>query len=147
MTFKTQGKIKSSGKTGTTSSDGIPCQGFKAAEPEHDNASGLPSGKRKHNPVIVTREVDSASPKLFHACATGEVFSSALLAFPKSTTGGKPVKANTLELLNGAILKIAHAHSKNGKRWEAITLSFNEMRINGAPTSSLGVERYWWRDT
>jgi type VI secretion system Hcp family effector len=35
-------------------------------------ASGLPSGKRQHIPVVLYRTVDSASPKLMQAASTGE---------------------------------------------------------------------------
>lgn len=149
MTFKTQGKITASatGKPGTSSSDGIPCQGFRIAEPNlYDAASGLASGKRMHDPVVLTREVDSSSPKLYHAYATGETFTIAKLVFPK-TSGGKVVSVNTLELTDGLILKIEPAPSKNGKRWEKIVLKFTGKKLNGTPTSSSGgAEHYWWRD-
>jgi type VI secretion system secreted protein Hcp len=146
LNFNNLGKISSSsaGGGGGKARSGIPCYGFKAAEPEHDPQSGLPTGKRMHKPVSITREVDSASPQLLHACNIGETFSSALLQFPQSSSSGK---INTLELLDGAIIKIEHPLSKNGKRLERLTLSFNGKKLNGATTHhSGGIEAFWWRD-
>jgi type VI secretion system secreted protein Hcp len=37
-----------------------------------DPQSGLPSGKRIHGPISVTKEFDKASPKLYQALCTGE---------------------------------------------------------------------------
>jgi type VI protein secretion system component Hcp len=41
-----------------------------------DAASGLPSGKRQHGTVTIVREVDEASPLLWQALVTNEVFKS-----------------------------------------------------------------------
>ena len=149
LTFNNLGKLIGSQVSKDSGSlSGVPCRGFKAAEPEHDHngaASGLPSGKRMHKPVSITREVDSSSPQLLHACNIGETFSSALLQFPQSSSSGK---VNTLELLDGAIIKIGHPQSKGGKKMERITLSFNGKKLNGGLANhSGGIERYWWRDT
>jgi type VI secretion system secreted protein Hcp len=37
-----------------------------------DPQSGLPSGKRVHSPLIITKEYDKASPKLYQALCSGE---------------------------------------------------------------------------
>jgi type VI secretion system secreted protein Hcp len=37
-----------------------------------DPQSGLPSGKRIHGPMTLTKEFDKASPKLYQALCTGE---------------------------------------------------------------------------
>jgi type VI protein secretion system component Hcp len=39
-----------------------------------DAASALPSGKRMHKPFTIRKEVDSASPLLYKACASGQHF-------------------------------------------------------------------------
>jgi type VI secretion system secreted protein Hcp len=151
LTLKTQGKVAAPGAKGHGSlapSKGIEILGFKyEVTTPFDIHSGLLSGKRQHSPVTITREVDSASPLLFHACVTNESFQSATLAFPKSGVTGTPVKENTLELTDGYIAKIGHAPSKGGKRREAVTLVYKGLKVNGAPAAtSGGVESYWWRD-
>ena len=41
-----------------------------------DAASGLPTGKRQHKPITITKPVDKASPKLAEAVVKGKVFKS-----------------------------------------------------------------------
>ena len=41
-----------------------------------DEASGLPTGKRVHHPVQVTRELGAASPQIWNALATNETLTS-----------------------------------------------------------------------
>lgn len=40
-----------------------------------DRQTGLPTGKRVHDPLTVTKTYDKASPKLYQALVTGERFS------------------------------------------------------------------------
>ena len=47
--------------------------GRSAVAPE-PAASGAAIGKRMHQPFVITKEMDSASPKLYQAVATGEHF-------------------------------------------------------------------------
>ncbi|MFW5836836.1 MAG: Hcp family type VI secretion system effector [Desulfovibrionaceae bacterium] len=37
-----------------------------------DTHTGLPTGQRIHNPFVITKHKDNASPKLFQACCKGE---------------------------------------------------------------------------
>jgi type VI protein secretion system component Hcp len=46
----------------------------KAAVAPRDAASGLPSGKRMHKPLAITKEIDKSSPLLSEACASGKHF-------------------------------------------------------------------------
>jgi|GEM_PF-2936101 len=39
-----------------------------------DSLSGAATGRRSHNPFVVTKQMDSASPKLYQACASGQHF-------------------------------------------------------------------------
>ena len=51
--------------------------------------TGLPTGKRVHCPMIVTKEIDKSSPKLFQALTSGEQMEDVTLEFyrisPKGT--------------------------------------------------------------
>jgi len=48
---------------------------------ERDAASGLPTGKRQHKPLTVTKAIDKSSPKLMEAIATGRVIPMVRLEF------------------------------------------------------------------
>lgn len=55
-----------------------------------DAASGLPTGKRQHKPLTVTKPIDKASPMLYNALLTGETIPSIELAAgnPAARSGG-----------------------------------------------------------
>ena len=44
-----------------------------------DTHTGLPTGKRIHGALKITKEIDKSSPKLFQALTSGEQFSEVLL--------------------------------------------------------------------
>ena len=150
LTLKTQGKVAAGakGKHGPLSfSDGIEIHGFEyGVTSPYDAGSGTLTGRRQHKPIIIIREVDSASPLLWHALVTNESFQSAVLTFARPSSSGAAVMYNTLELTNGQITNIGHSPSKGRRRREAITLIYQELKINGAPALfSGGLESRWGR--
>jgi len=70
----------------------------------YDAASGLPTGKREHNPIVVTKEKDSASPLLLNAHYAQEVFASLNLSFVRPSSGAGEQVYATISLTNGAIV-------------------------------------------
>ena len=117
-------------------SKGMECHGF--AYPvltQIDPSSGPPTGKRKHSPIVIRREVDAASPKLLQALATNEGFKTATLSFNRIGPDGKPVLARTIELTNGVIVHYAIRPAKDsgGKRYQDVTLAYEGLLVNGIP--------------
>jgi type VI secretion system secreted protein Hcp len=136
LQLKTQGKIKGSitkHKGTSDDSDGIECHGFnyEVISPR-DAASGLPSGKRTHKPIVIVREVDEPSPLLWQALCTNEGFQSATLSFFRPSAGGKETVYYTVTLTNGTISKIEYAPPFKGKKRQAITFQYEELAVNGA---------------
>jgi type VI secretion system secreted protein Hcp len=135
LEFKTQGKIRGSStknKGSRDSSAGIECHGFEfGVVAPYDASSGLPTGKRQHKPISISREVDSASPLLWHALCTNESFQSATLSFFKPSKGGKETVYHTIELTNGMITKIGYARPVRGKRCESLTIQYEELSMDG----------------
>jgi type VI secretion system secreted protein Hcp len=156
LQFKSQGKVKGQSTTkghSSTVSKGLQCHAFEySVAAQYDAKAGQTPGKRTHTPLVITREVDSASPLLFHACVTNEVLQSAKLSFVKPDSGGKEVVFHTIELTNGTISKIGYASPHNGNRpqaatkgnrLQAITFVYEEIAVDGAknvpiPYSLLG---------
>jgi type VI secretion system Hcp family effector len=137
MTLAKQGKIKGS-STRTEGnlkySDGMECQGFSYSPmTQIDPNSGISSGKRKHSPIVIRREVDAASPKLLQALVTNEVFTTATLSFSRLNPNGKPVAAHKIELINGTISNIKQAADSRGKWSQDVTLTFEELVVDGMP--------------
>ncbi|VVE46603.1 type VI secretion protein [Pandoraea iniqua] len=66
--------------------------------------SGLPSGKRQHLGMNVTKVIDKASPKIEQALCTGERLTKALLEFYHVTKEGHEEQYYTIELFNAVVV-------------------------------------------
>jgi type VI secretion system secreted protein Hcp len=130
-----QGKIKGAstkGKGGGKSSDVIEIIEFDfGLESPRDAASGLPTGKRQHKPIVIVREVDAASPLLWQALCTNEAFQLAELSFARPSGGGKSSSIQKINLTNGIIRSITHSPNSGGKRRERITMEYDTLLVNG----------------
>ncbi|RJR45802.1 MAG: Hcp family type VI secretion system effector [Desulfobacteraceae bacterium] len=70
-----------------------------------DPGSGLPTGKRIHYPLVVTKEIDKSSPKLQQALVSGELLTEVLLEFWHISPAGKEEKYYTIKLENAIVVK------------------------------------------
>lgn len=68
--------------------------------------TGLPTGKRVHLPMTVTKEVDKSSPKLYQALTSGEGLKSVVLDFFRISPEGKEEKYYTTKLENAIVVGI-----------------------------------------
>lgn len=76
-----------------------------------DPASGLPTGKRQHKPLVITKELDRSSPILYNMLCTNENIPQLELQFwtpqLKAAAGvGAEVQHYTLNLVNANIASI-----------------------------------------
>ena len=83
-----------------------------------DPASGLPTGKRMHKPMVVTKELDKASPLLYSALVNNENISEWELQFwtpqIKAATGtGQEVQHYSVKLVNANVASIAFRMANN----------------------------------
>lgn len=73
-----------------------------------DAASGLPTGKRMHKPIVITKELDKSSPLLYNALVNNENITEWELQFwrhsPSAT--GTEYQNYTIKLTNANILFI-----------------------------------------
>jgi len=139
-TFKGQGAGRDKDKIpGVAISYGV--------ESPRDAASGLPTGKRRHKPVVVTKEWGAASPQFFQAAATNEVLKSVLFEFITTNNYGKEEVDYTIELTNATISGFEgslHIGEKAGpiidaRELERITLEFQKITVTsvtGGTTAS-----------
>ena len=63
-----------------------------------DAASGLPTGKRQHKPLVITKQIDKATPLLLNALVTNENLTQVLIGLRQ---GGQQVA--TIKLTNASI--------------------------------------------
>ena len=72
-----------------------------------DAASGLPTGKRQHMPLVVVKEIDQATPLLYQALAANENLNDVKLEFRRYNPETQQVEWYfTIDLLNAAIASI-----------------------------------------
>lgn len=71
-----------------------------------DAASGLPTGKRQHKPLHVTKAIDKATPVALNILTNNENISSFRLDFYKPSRAGKEVQFYTIELVNASLAGI-----------------------------------------
>lgn len=85
-----------------------------------DAASGLPSGKVMHKPIIITKELDKSSPLLYNALCTNEAITEFELQFWTPQKGaaagaGAEKQHYTIKLTNASIsdIKFRMLNNKN----------------------------------
>lgn len=106
LTGKNQGKIEGScgikGREGTILVYALDHN----IEIPRDTHSGLPTGKRIHLPMTITKEMDKSSPKLYQALTSGEQLSEVVLDFYRISPAGTEEKYYTTKLENAIIVSI-----------------------------------------
>ena len=68
-----------------------------------DAASGLPTGKRQHQPITILKEVDKSTPLLWHALVNNENLTSWVLKFYATSAAGVEQQIYTISLTNANI--------------------------------------------
>jgi type VI secretion system secreted protein Hcp len=102
VTGAKQGQIKGGvtqkGREGT-----IPVTAFSyGVISPRDSASGLPTGKRQHRPVLVTSPTGPQTPKLFEALVTNEDLTAVELDVYEPNRTGVESLALTIKLTNAS---------------------------------------------
>ena len=86
-----------------------------------DSASGLPSGKRQHRPIRVTKPIDKASPLLANALTNNESLTTVRIDFYRSSSTGVEQQFYTVELLNARVTNISQSsNARNTGSWDFI---------------------------
>lgn len=68
-----------------------------------DLASGLPTGKRSYQPIVLLKLAGAASPQLLQACATNEVIKRVVIDFYRRDPNGMDINYYTITLENVSI--------------------------------------------
>jgi len=73
-----------------------------------DAASGLPTGKRQHKPITITKRIDKSTPLLFNVLVNNENIKDLYLMFWRKSKTGEEVQYYTIHLINASISEITH---------------------------------------
>jgi type VI secretion system secreted protein Hcp len=72
-----------------------------------DPASGLPTGKRMHKPMVITKELDKSTPLLYNVLVNNENITEWQLQFWRPSATGAEQQHFTIKLTNANIASIA----------------------------------------
>jgi type VI secretion system secreted protein Hcp len=101
--------------------------------PHHTGGVGgeasLAIGKRVHNPLVVEKQTDKASPKLYMALTTGEHFSDVTIKWYRINKQGKEEHYFTTKLEEAIIIDMSPAFSSVGDGAHLETMSFAYKKI------------------
>ena len=113
--------------TGSSSNMGwMYISSFSYVAPRDVN-TGQPSGKRQHPPVIITKEVDAASPKFLQALVTKEVLRSVKIKWSRGGNGRHSPRYTT-ELTHALITNIRRVALPGAKGpGEQVEFSYGKM--------------------
>lgn len=89
-----------------------------------DPATHLASGKQVVRPVVVTKEIDKASPLLINSCYTNEVSKTCTFTYTRTDTNGQTAAYLTVALKNAMITDFNHAADRGGTGVERLTFGF-----------------------
>jgi type VI secretion system secreted protein Hcp len=79
-----------------------------------DPASGLPTGKRMHKPMVITKELDKSTPLLYNVLVNNENITEWELQYWQPSATGAEKQHYTVKLTNSNIASIA-ARMPNNK--------------------------------
>jgi type VI secretion system secreted protein Hcp len=113
LTGETQGKIEGScdqaGREGLMEIYGW---NHEVVSPR-DAASGLPTGKRQHKPLVVTKPIDKSTPLLMNVLVNNENVTDYRLDMWRPSSTGDEEQYFTIELLNANIAGIRQEQLNN----------------------------------
>lgn len=92
-----------------------------------DAASGLPTGKRQHKPITITKPIDKSTPLLYNVLVNNENIVSWKLDFYAPSKTGKEVNFYTVELVNAAIAGITQQTTANGMATERVSFAYQKI--------------------
>jgi len=78
-----------------------------------DHASGLPTGKRMHKPMVITKELDKSTPLLYNILVNNENITEWELQFWQPSSTGAEKQHFTIKLTNANIASISFRLANN----------------------------------
>ena len=137
ITAAKQGLLKGDGQKGLESKI-VALRFHSEVMSPRDAATGLPTGKRQHKPLTITKEWGPASPQLWLALVTNEVLTDVVIDFvgidPK--TPGTMTLSHTIKLTNASVSSIVQSTDPlpNGttRQLEDVSFTFQKIEIMDA---------------
>lgn len=101
-----------------------------------DAASGLPTGKRQHKPIVITKEWGAATPQIINALVTNENLKQVVIQFYRHSADGRQEIDHTITLTNASVAdfkQYANAELHDGSteklQMEDVALTFEKIEF------------------
>jgi type VI secretion system secreted protein Hcp len=119
-----------------------------------DIATGLPSGRRQHQPIRITKEWGASSPQIMQALCTNEVLKKVLFEFTHTTKTGTTEVYYKIELEEATISCVkymtgeggeSNASAKHNQRndtleLEEVSFTYQKITVSHVPGSTQAVD-------
>jgi len=127
VTGQKQGKIKGSvTQKGREDTIMVIAVSHEVVSPR-DAASGLPTGKRQHKPIVLTKEIDKSTPLLYNALVNNENLPTFELIVLQPGPKGTAPKAYTVRLVNANIASLKTLVGEDGKVIEQVAFTYQKI--------------------
>lgn len=120
-------------------------------EKPRDAATGQAAGKRQHDPIRITKEVDEASPKILKAASTGGHLKQVVFQVYRTGAGGREELYETIRLINPIISSVHASGGGAGKSsapqeelsfaYEEIQYTYTEQKAPGSMKAEPGLAK------
>lgn len=94
-----------------------------------DPSTHVASGKQVVRPVVITKEIDKASPLLINSCYTNETSKTCVFTYTRTDTNGQTAAYLTLALTNATIIDFNHTADRAGNGVERLTFNFTSFEF------------------
>ena len=136
---------------GETAGGKIPVLAFVSeTDSPRDPASGLPTGKRMHKPIVITKEWDAASPQLYNALTQNENLPSVVIEFYKTNSNGVGEAFEVITLTNASVSSFKQYSSMPSgaalgerEKWvEEVGLTFQKIEIENKQSKIVAADTW-----
>jgi type VI secretion system secreted protein Hcp len=103
-----------------------------------DAASGQPSGKRQHSPVVFTKVVGPASPQIFQALTSNETLKSVTINLPGAEGSGYTVKLTNASV--SELKQYTELPNGQGPVLEDVSFTFQRIEVQDLGSRSVAVD-------
>ena len=108
-----------------------------------DPKSGLPTGQRSHQPLILTKNFDKSSPLLYNALTKGETLTNVEIKWYRTGYTGKPEHYFSVVLEDAVVVDITAGMQGEDEQVENIAFSYRKIAWRHETASTSGEDD--WR--
>lgn len=108
-----------------------------------DSASGLPTGKRQHKPIVFTMDADSSALQLTQALLRNETLSTCRFRFVRRGVDGEKSQYLTVTLTNASVASQQLNGRKNGLDTYQFELTYQRINWRWNEGGAIEVQDDW----